>query len=74
MYLNTTIVTVGTLTYAMKAKKILSRAGIRSKLVKVDSTKTEKGCTHGLEFKSYDLYSVVVALRESGIEYGIYKE
>ena len=74
MYLNNAIVTVGTVTYAMKARKLLNRNGIRSKLVKLDSSKTANGCTYGIEFPANDLYSAVCVLREAGISYNLYQK
>ena len=66
------IITVGTVTYALKCRKLLSKAGIQSKLVKLDSSKTSKGCTYGIELRSEDFYSAVVILRENGIDYSLY--
>ena len=70
--MNSTIVTVGTITYALKAKKLLSRAGIRSKLVKVESGATQNGCTHGIEISAKDFYHAVLVLKENGINYSVY--
>ena len=72
--MNKTTVTVGSVTYAMKAKRLLSRMNIQSKLVKVDASKTAGGCTHGLEFASADFYTVVMGLKNAGIHYSIYKD
>ena len=37
--LNTTIIAVGSVTYAIKAKKLLERIGVKAVLVKVDTSK-----------------------------------
>ena len=71
--MSNTIVTVGSVTYAIKLQKHLLRAGIRSKLVKVGDSMS-RGCTHGLEIDNNDFYSAVKIMRESGIEYHVYKE
>ena len=70
--LNKTTITVGSATYAMKAKRVLQRMKIRTKLVKVDAARSKNGCTHGLEFASEDFFSVVMGLNNAGIEYFIY--
>lgn len=70
--MNTTTITVGSATYAIKARRILLRMNVRSKLVKVDASNSQNGCTHGLEFASEDFYTVVMALKNAGISYFIY--
>lgn len=70
--LNKTIVTVGSVTYAIKARNLLSRGGVRSKLVKVDSQKARHGCTHGVEFSAVDFYRAVVILKDNNISYSLY--
>ncbi len=67
------IVTVKTITIGLKAKKILSGRGIKSSLIKIDHTKSQNGCQYGLEFNEQNFYEVVSALREYGIEYGVYE-
>ena len=70
--MNNIIITVGAVTYAIKAKKLFTRRGIQSKLVKVDSGKTQNGCTHGIEIGNADFYTAVKALKENGIAYSVY--
>ena len=67
------ILTLKTVTMGLKAKKTLASRGIKSRLVKIDASKSQNGCQYGIEFKASDFYSVVNALREDGIEYGVYK-
>lgn len=67
MDLNVAIITVGSMTYAIKARKALSHEGIKSKLVKLE--KNKDGCSYGIELKEERLYSAVVVLRTNGIEY-----
>lgn len=67
-----TTITVGSVTYAIKARKLLQRIGIDSKLVKVDNTKANKGCEYGIEFPSNFLYDVVAELKSHGIAYSVY--
>ena len=69
-----TIITLTSVTYAMKAKKQLSRIGIRSELIKVDSSKSKKGCAYGLEIPSDCFYDAIAELRRRGFEYSAYPE
>ena len=62
------IVTVGSVTYAAKLKKLLYRAGIQSKLIK---SAVDGNCVHGVEIESSDFYKAVVVMRENQIEYSI---
>ena len=62
-------VTVGSVTYAIKLRKLLVKNGIGSRLVKLDNTVDGKGCTHGVEISENDLYRTVFILRENGIAY-----
>lgn len=70
--MNTRIITVGSVTYAHKAKRLLQHAEINSRLVKIDSSRSKNGCTHGIEFSTTDFYNVVMELKKAGIEYTVY--
>ena len=69
-----TTITVGSVTYAIKVKKILSGIGIKSKLIKVDSSKSKKGCEYGVEFPSSFFLDVVSELKKENINYSVYSE
>ena len=71
--MNNIIVTVGSVTYAMKLRKLLLREGIQSRLVKVDNTTEGKGCSHGVEISESDFYSAVVIMKENRIAYSVYQ-
>lgn len=71
MDLNNIRVRVGSFTYAMKLKRLLSRSGIRSRLVKTVDVNNTAGCVHGLEISRADFLSSVMIMRESGIDYSI---
>ena len=43
-------VAIGSVTDAMKAERILSRAAIPSDVVKVDKTRKKSGCIYGVSF------------------------
>ena len=66
--MNTTLL-LGSETYAYKGKKLLSRLGIPSKIVK--SIDTTSGCSFGLTVRKEDLYRIIIAFRDNGIEYTV---
>ena len=72
--MKTSIVTVPTVTIGLKGKKVLAAKGIKSSIVKIDYTKNQNGCQYGIKFNERDYYDVISALRERGIEYGVYTE
>ncbi len=68
------IITVGAVTYAVKARRLLKAAGVESRLVKVSPERTHSGCTHGIEINELDLFAVAGILRKGGISYALYNE
>lgn len=62
-------VSIGSVTYAIKAQKALTVAAIHSEIVKLDSGNFGKGCTYGLEFGCSQLAGVSLVLKNSGIKY-----
>ena len=70
--MNTTTITVGSVTYAIKVRKLLERNGINAMLVKVESSKSERGCTYGITVNSEKLYDAVSGLKNNGIEYSVF--
>ena len=69
-----TTLTVGSVTYAIKAKKALSGIGIKSKLIKVDSSKRAIGCEYGVEFPSAYFLHAVAELKKENISYSLYSQ
>ena len=67
--MNTITITVGSVTYAHKARRLLQQRGINSRLVKIDATRSKGGCTHGIEFGATDFYNGGMELKKAGIEY-----
>ncbi len=61
------------MTYALKARKLLSGSGINSKLVKVDASKTSEGCSHGIEITYSDFIAAVGKLKKANIPYSVLK-
>lgn len=70
--MNKIIVTVGSVTYAIKLRRLLIRDGIEARLVKVDNTAEKTGCSHGVEISGDDFYRAVVIMKENQIEYSVY--
>lgn len=64
---------IGSITYAMKARRQLSLRGIRAGLIKTDNGENE-GCVYGIEIPEDRLLDAVAILRESRIEYQSVKE
>lgn len=65
------IITFTSVTYAQKARKMLSKIGIGAKLVKV-SKDVSAECTHGIEIFENSFLDTVRVLRNAGIEYSVY--
>ena len=71
--MNNITVTVSSVTYAIKLKKVLSRGGIQSRLVKVEDKKGMLGCLNGVTISKNDFLAAVVIMKENGIAYSIYE-
>ncbi len=69
--MNKTILTTESVTYAIKAKRLLSYSGIQSKLIKVDPSIKRNGCTHGILINNRDFLSAVKVLRDNEINYSV---
>ena len=67
-----TTVTLDSVTYAIKLRKLLSRAKIKSRLIKVSDGAKLGGCAHGVEFDEEYFYDAVVIMKENGINYSLY--
>ncbi len=64
---------VGSVTYAIKLRKLLKREGISSNLVKTDTKDNNPGCSHGVEISENDFYHAVITMKENGINYSLYQ-
>ena len=67
--METTTLAVESVTYAMKAKKLLRQAGIRSKLIKPNNA--ESGCGYAVEIDRSDFLAAVAVLRKNLISYNV---
>ena len=56
---------VGSISYAIKAKRILEKEGINATLVKESDRTT--GCSYGLSFDARHAYRVYAVLSKAGI-------
>lgn len=72
MGLNTTTITFNSVTYAIKAKKLLERVGINSKIAKM--TEGKQGCLYGISVINEVFFDAVVILKGNGIEYSVYQK
>ncbi len=67
------IFTFSTVTYAIKARKLLAKADINAHVVRMDGTAEGAGCVHGLEVDRADYFKVLLILKENGISYTVYQ-
>ncbi len=58
---------MASLTYAMKSQRILSASGLHSDIVKLDSSRTRRGCAYGLRFDREQSDRVRRVLKEGGV-------
>ena len=65
------IILFQSVTYAIKVKKLLSKYGIKSVLVKTDGNDMMIGCTHGIEVCGRDYLDTIRILRENLINYKV---
>ncbi len=70
--MKTILLSLQSATYAVKAKRLLNRSNVSARLVKLDGTKSENGCTHGIEIDHNDFYNAVMILKNENIEYFVY--
>ena len=68
------VIGLNSMTYAMKAKRVLYRSGIRSEVIKINHLNINSGCTYGIKIKSVQLLSVVAVLRSENIPYTLLSE
>ena len=68
------ILTVGSMTRAVKAKRILNRQGIGVSIIKLESQIHTNGCGYGIVFSEEDEYSAIRILKENKIPYSVYEK
>ncbi len=67
------ILTIGSMTHALKAKRILARIGLKASLLKLDGTDVMRGCSYGISFPEEFQYIVAEKFMEAGISYSHYE-
>ena len=65
--------TFDSVTYATKARKVLLRVGITTKLEKISSQKQDEGCSFGVMISGGDYFDAIRALRNANIRYNVKK-
>lgn len=58
---------LGSLTYAMKAQRILGNAAIPSSVIKADVSSRNRGCTYGIRFSCQQKNNVRTVLEAARI-------
>ncbi len=71
--MRTITVGVGSVTYAIKARRLIERSGIKTKLIKTASSPNDRGCQYGIVFSENQFYDVIALLRNNGIEYSVFR-
>ena len=67
--MNTAVLLVDSVTYAIKARKALLAIGIRSALKKLNTTDTGRGCRHALILEKRHLFDAMAELKKEGIAF-----
>lgn len=62
------VLTIGTVTQAIRARKLLTAAGIGARLIKNTGT-AKTGCAYGLSVRAADMPQAMRVLGEGGIAY-----
>ena len=65
-------ITLASVTYAIKLRKMLGAINIKSKLVKLDTAKTKGSCEYGVEFEENFLLDAVSLLKKEKLVYSVY--
>jgi hypothetical protein len=66
------ILTVGSATYAVKARRLLEKEKITARVIKTESVDKSSGCIHGVEIPYSDFLMCVMILKNHGIEYKVH--
>ena len=61
------VAVIGSMTQAMRAQGVLSRAAIRTEVIKADSSKLGRGCAYALSYPCMQRENLKRVLRDSGI-------
>ena len=64
------IVTMKTMTAAVRAKRAAMSVGINCEIVSLDRNMTKNGCAYGLRYPCHTGEKLLLQLSERGVEYG----
>ena len=67
--MNKTVFSIGSVTHAIKAQKILGDEAIPSKVVKTQNDHRGRGCVYGVEIDGFYYRSAMQILSSHGIRY-----
>lgn len=62
---------LGSVTYAIKVRKLLAKELIKCDLIKMKDPKENGGCSYGISFRSDKLLDVIALLKQNGISYSL---
>ena len=72
--MNKTILSVGAVTQAIKAKKLLGEVKINSQIIKLDSGGTLSGCIYGVMIDNRNYPNAALTLKKSGLSYSVFSQ
>lgn len=72
--LNTTVIILPSVTYAVKIKRVLEKMGISAKTVKISSVSGVKSCEYGIRIPSKYYLDAIDTLIKNKVSYSIYNE
>ena len=72
MSVNKTVLILGSMTYSIKAKKILLKNNLSCEIIKINFSAKSTGCSYGIKINSDEFYDVAMRLNLEGIEYTVY--
>ena len=62
------IAEIGSMTYAMKAQRVLSEVAIPTTVIKSNSSKNSKGCAYGISFACAQRENIENVLLNAGVK------
>ena len=64
-----TKIRIGGMNQAIGARRLLSSAGLETRVIKLSNNKSFEGCAYGIEVLERDLFDIARILRMNGIAY-----
>ena len=61
------LIKIGSITYALKTKKVLAAIKVKVRIIKTSSD--SKGCAYSIEIPEEQLFTVIAELKRQGIDY-----